>query len=68
MKNLLAILLIVICSSCATNERWASRKIVEQSPVEAEIREVVFRYQFQHNGSGQQQRAGAYFLTITELA
>jgi hypothetical protein len=28
------------------------------------IREAVFRYQFEHNASGQQQKASAYFLSI----
>lgn len=29
-----------------------------------EIREAVFRYQFLHNASGQQQNAGAYFIGL----
>jgi hypothetical protein len=31
-----------------------------------DIREAVFRYQFYHNASGQQQRAKAYFLSLEE--
>ncbi len=33
---------------------------------EDEIRETVFRYQFDHNASGQQKRAKAYFLSICD--
>ena len=33
---------------------------------EENIREVVFRYQFGHNSSGQQQRAKIYFLSLNE--
>lgn len=31
-----------------------------------DIRETVFRYQFQHNASGQQQLAHAYFLSVED--
>jgi hypothetical protein len=33
---------------------------------EDEIREAVFRWQFEHNASGQQQKAEAYYLEIGE--
>ena len=33
---------------------------------EDDIREAVFRYQFEHNASGQQKRAGVYCLSIGE--
>jgi hypothetical protein len=34
--------------------------------VEDDIREAVFRYQFQHNASGQQKQAGVYCLSVGE--
>lgn len=65
MKNLVAFCLIFLCVSCATKQGF-KQAIVEQSPVEADIREAVFHYQFKRNASGQQQRASAYFLIIGE--
>jgi hypothetical protein len=35
---------------------------------EDDIREAVFRYQFEHNGSLQQKRAGAYYLAIRDTS
>lgn len=37
---------------------------VDRAAEEDNIREAVFRYQFEHNGSGQQQKANAYCLSI----
>jgi hypothetical protein len=35
---------------------------------EDDIREAVFRYQFQHNASGQQRKAEVYFLSSKDLS
>ena len=37
---------------------------VDRAAEENNIREAVFRHQFEHNGSGQQQKANAYCLSI----
>lgn len=40
---------------------------VPKSIQEDDIRESVFRYQFQHNASGQQQNAKVYFLSLGSI-
>lgn len=57
MKAFLTVLLMFVSSVCVAE---VPNKAVE----ELDIREVTFRYQFDKNASGQQQRAGAYYLAI----
>ena len=62
MKRVLfiSILLLAGCSDQGfevTNER-------PLLGIEDQVRESVFRYQFEHNESGQQQSAGIYFLSV----
>lgn len=43
------------------------RPVKPLTPLEIDdIREAVFRYQFQHNASAQQQQANAYFISLEE--
>ena len=56
--NLLAISLLAV-ASCTD---FGTAPSVQQSL--DDIREVVFRYQFSHNASGQQQSAQVYFLGL----
>ena len=56
MKRSLLCLLLIAASRCAATS---------PSTADSEdIREAVFRYQFQHNASGQQQAAKVYCLSI----
>lgn len=56
----IATLLFAACSSSAPAEPPA------RADVELDICEAVFRHQFEHNASGVQQGAAAYFLSIRE--
>ncbi|RPI01217.1 MAG: hypothetical protein EHM64_16075 [Ignavibacteriae bacterium] len=59
----LSILLFSGCSDLGTD---ASNGLAQLS-IQDSIREAVFRYQFQHNASGQQQTAKIYFLSVMIL-
>lgn len=65
MKRFIAIIFSVLfvssCQDSITN-------VTPKSTPEDDIRETVFRYQFQHNVSGQQQNAKVYFLSIGTLS
>ena len=54
-------LLVFVCLSTASAQTDAARFHEEDN-----VREAVFRYQFEHNSSGQQKRAGVYCLSIGE--
>lgn len=45
-------------------ERSKTSKDVVPLSKEDAVREAVFRYQFEHNSSGQQQKAGVFFLSV----
>ena len=50
-------------SATSWSEEWQTRSTLTPAD-EDDIREAVFRYQFKHNASGQQQNAKAYFLSL----
>ena len=54
-------MLLAFTSGCASIASGAPRLSQEDN-----IREAVFRYQFNHNASGQQQRAAFYCLAVGE--
>lgn len=57
------ILLVLILSHC----EHSITDITPKSTKEDDIRETVFRYQFEHNASGLQQNAKVYFLSLGSL-
>lgn len=66
-----ALVVGLVVLSCASAAR--SLIILYAQPVKPltsadlnDIREAVFRYQFQHNASGQQQLAHAYFISVED--
>jgi len=58
MKNIVPVLFMVM-SGCVSYATDAARLNQEDS-----IREAVFRYQFDHNASGQQKKASVYCLSV----
>jgi hypothetical protein len=55
-----AMVALAITSGCAGKQSPASR--------DDDLREAIFRYQFQHNHSGIQQQAAVYCLSVSEKA
>jgi hypothetical protein len=53
--------LLIACLETGCTPTGAARLHAEE-----DIREAVFRYQFEHNASGQQKRASVYCLSIRE--
>jgi hypothetical protein len=53
-----AMVALAITSGCAAKQPVAS--------VDDDVREAIFRYQFQHNHSGIQQQAAVYCLSVSE--
>ena len=65
MKALAAIALVFGSLFVLGMQGEVARPKLELTAAEQDdIREAVFRYQFQHNASGQQQSANAYFLSF----
>ena len=70
MKALILTVLLIGSLSIPGSQSAASRSEGPQTKStltpadEDDIREAVFRYQFTHNASGQQQNAKAYFLSV----
>ncbi|MEJ2444831.1 MAG: hypothetical protein P8Y42_15525 [Exilibacterium sp.] len=60
MKTIASFLLLFVFSSVGFTATDALKN------QEDDIRETVFRWQFEHNASGQQQKAKAYYLQIGE--
>lgn len=60
LLSLLAVLLLLPIAPCAAKDAPISRTAQED-----DIREAVFRYQFNHNASGLQQNAKIYFLSLS---
>jgi hypothetical protein len=56
---LLALVLVFVIGGCSSD-----RAVAPQPSEEDQIREVVFRYQFEFNASGQGQSANTYFLRL----
>ena len=52
------------CSAVPDQTREGERPFSSLSAEELDIYEAVFRYQFGHNASGQQQDAPAYFISV----
>lgn len=68
----LLILLTLIVSACAepiapTSTPASMPTAILRSVQEEDIREAVFRYQFEHNASGLQQAAEFYCLSLGEV-
>jgi hypothetical protein len=58
-----SMLIMVFCVAvCITGQTQAANPAEEDS-----IRETVFRYQFDHNGAGQQKKAMVYCLSLGDL-
>lgn len=65
LQAAITLLFFATCSS-ATGWRYDSVKtMLARERSELDIREAVFRYQFRHNASGQQQKTGVYCLSLT---
>jgi hypothetical protein len=62
MKNLLQLILLIACTSLG----FAADKDQDKQRARQvdDIREAVFRWQFDHNASGQQKKAKVYFLRL----
>jgi hypothetical protein len=60
----IAVLLILTVSGCGDS---STAPKVTQSSDDNDIREAVYRHQFLHNASGQQQQAAVYFLAVCSL-
>jgi hypothetical protein len=59
------LVLLCDCSTAPTPSRLEKQIVSVREDAEVDdVREAVFRYQFEHNGSGLQQRAAAYYLQI----
>lgn len=59
----LALIFVLICSGCATN-RQGEWVVIEQSSEEADIREAVFRYQFQNTQTAKKKDVDVIFITL----
>jgi hypothetical protein len=64
--NRILLLSILLFAGCADHGTDVSNTLPELS-IQDIIREAVFRYQFQHNASGQQQTAKIFFLSVIIL-
>jgi hypothetical protein len=65
-RNVIILMVFISMSLTACKDRGS--EIESISSKEDDIREAVFRYQFGHNESGQQQNTNIYFLCVmTEL-
>jgi len=66
-KFLISFCVVVgILSTLSEINCFGQAKNKSRSAIEDDIREAVFRYQFLHNASGQQQHAKVYFLSLSE--
>lgn len=63
MRTAAVLIAVVLLAACSAPEPAAAPTRAEQ---ELDVCEAVFRHQFEHNASGAQQKAAAYFLSIRD--
>lgn len=62
LQTILTCSVIIVVCGCATINSTPKNVEVLVSAIDPDMAEAVFRYQFEHNASGQQTNAAAYFL------